>query len=447
MPKRKRDGASVSPPGSPQPSSDRALHRRKKLYTQRIAAAQKPLVAALRIAAGLERQKFSRRKKTSQQKKDTKAVARLDAEYAILKTLDMNKLAERHLRKVIGKVKSLGESDVLPESAKVIEKGEQDPALLNVQARLYKVDAVRKVVDETIDDLKIIVAGATSAKEIANGDKRQEVPSKLKKAKRDEITEDIEGEDSDMFAAFDARIAAPSSGEDDSEDSLSDGRRPPSVEGSEREGDYDLDGASESESEQTDLSSAHLHDGRASTLQFRLSDSSQGESESDSDVVSIPIPKAKSKVREVQEVRTTAESRFLPALSQAAYYSGTDSEASDLDEKLAPRKNRRGQRARQKIWEQKFGEKAQHVQKQEQERSKGWDAKRGAVDDRKRGWGDAAAPGGRGPVRSGENAMPLGPKKTKRDDAGSLHPSWLAAKAAKEKKVDAKPQGKKVVFD
>jgi hypothetical protein len=43
--------------------------------------------------------------------------------------------------------------------------------------------------------------------------------------------------------------------------------------------------------------------------------------------------------------------------------------------------------------------------------------------------------------------MPLGPKKTKRDDAGSLHPSWLAAKAAKEKKVDAKPQGKKVVFD
>jgi hypothetical protein len=30
---------------------------------------------------------------------------------------------------------------------------------------------------------------------------------------------------------------------------------------------------------------------------------------------------------------------------------------------------------------------------------------------------------------------------------GILHPSWLAAKAAKEKKMDMKPMGKKVVFD
>jgi hypothetical protein len=408
-------------------------NRRKKQCTQRITAAQKPLVAALRLAAGLERQKFSRRKKTSQQKKDTKAVARLDAEYTILKTLDMNKLAEQHLRKVIAKVKSLRESDALPESARVIEKGERDSALLNVQARLYKVDAVRKVVDETIDDLKVIVAGTATAKEPAK---------KQKKAKR-EAPEDVDDENSDMFAGFDARIAAPSSGEDDSENSLSDGARPPSVEGSESEGDYDLDGNSQSESEETVPTSHELGNGEdTDTSQSSASDVSDAESESDSDEASIPVPKTKRKVREPQPI---SNSTFIPALSHAAYYSGTESEASDLD--VAPRKNRRGQRARQKIWEQKYGEKAEHVQKQEEERSQGWDSKRGAVGDRHRGRGDTSMSGGRGPARTGENALPLGPKKTKRDDTGSLHPSWLAAKAAKEKKVDATPQGKKVVFD
>jgi len=444
MPKRKRDGVSVTASASPEPSSNRAMNRRKKHCTQRITAAQKPLVAALRLAAGLERQKFSRRKKTSQQKKDLKAVARLDVEYTILKTLDLNKLAEQHLRKVIAKVKTLRESDALPESSKVIEKGEHGSALLNVQARLYKVDAVRKVVDETIDDLKAIVGGVTTAKVPADGNKHEDRAKKQKKVKREGTPEDAGGENSDMFAAFDARIAAPSSGDDDSEDSLLDGVRPPSVEGSESEGDYDLDENSQSESEEETVPPSHeLGNGEGmDTSQSSASDMSDADSGSDSDEASIPVPKTKRKVRELQ---TISNSTFIPALSHAAYYSGTDSEASDLD--VAPRKNRRGQRARQKIWEQKYGEKAQHVQKEEEERSNGWDSKRGAVGDRHHGRGDTSASGGRGPARTGENALPLGPKKKKRDDTGSLHPSWLAAKAAKEKKVDATPQGKKVVFD
>lgn len=67
--------------------------------------------------------------------------------------------------------------------------------------------------------------------------------------------------------------------------------------------------------------------------------------------------------------------------------------------------------------------------------------------DRYAGRGRGGMPRGRGPEKSGANEQPLGPKRTKRDDAGALHPSWLAAKAAKEKKVQVKPQGKKVVFD
>jgi hypothetical protein len=433
MPKRKRDEAHNTSSISPEPSSQRARNGRKKLCAQRIAIAQKPLVAALRLAAGFERQKFSRRKKTSKQQNDIKGAARLNDEYAKLKALDLNKLAEQHLRKVIAKVKSLRESDALPESARVIEKGGHDSALLNVQARLYKVDAVRKVVDEVIDDLKEIV-GATGSSIVGSKDKAE----KQKKTKRDdEAVDEIRDEDSDqsidMYAAFDARIAAPSSAEDDSEDSLSGQLRPPSVEDSEIEGDYDLDGESESDSEEAvdsymSRTSPARNNGASKISAFAGSDDDSG---SDSDEVSIPVPKTKRKIREEERI---AKSTFVPSLSHGAYYSGTESEASDLD--IAPRRNRRGQRARQKIWEQKYGEKAQHVKKQEQ--SRGWDAKRGAVSDKR---------GGRGPERTGENAMPLGPKKVKRDDEGSLHPSWLAAKARKEKKVDMKPQGTKVVFD
>jgi hypothetical protein len=52
------------------------------------------------------------------------------------------------------------------------------------------------------------------------------------------------------------------------------------------------------------------------------------------------------------------------------------------------------------------------------------------------------------------NAQPLGPRKgevkepKKRDDTGPLHPSWEAAKRAKEKKaVPVVFSGKKISFD
>ena len=85
------------------------------------------------------------------------------------------------------------------------------------------------------------------------------------------------------------------------------------------------------------------------------------------------------------------------------------------------------------------------------------DAKRGAVDssrDRRgggahggRGGGRDGGRGGKGAFASGENAMPVKKKETKRDDTGTLHPSWAAAKAAKDKKIGVQPQGKKLVFD
>lgn len=148
-----------------------------------------------------------------------------------------------------------------------------------------------------------------------------------------------------------------------------------------------------------------------------------------------------------------------------------DESASSLDEK--PRKNRRGQRARQKIAEAKYGKAAKHIEKNE--RKQGWDAKRGAVSsegarpgnrrDRRAAERGMKARGGRGPVISGENAAPLGKRRgeggvpadgakkgPKKDDTGPLHPSWAAAKAAKESKklkidLGGAKAAKKITFD
>jgi hypothetical protein len=52
--------------------------------------------------------------------------------------------------------------------------------------------------------------------------------------------------------------------------------------------------------------------------------------------------------------------------------------------------------------------------------------------------------GGRG---TGENAVAVAEKRPgRKDDAGLLHPSWEAAKRAKEAKAAATFQGTKVVF-
>lgn len=412
MPKRKRASASPAPAKGP-PS----LHRQKHLCTVRILSAQNALVSALRFGAGFDRQKYSRRRKTSLAKHDTKAVERLDQEYAVLKALDMNKLAEQQIRKTIAKVKSIKDHEALPVNVREIEKGTQDTATLNVTARLLKVPGVRKVVDECIGELKEIL-GVEVAQKVEK--KEDEGRKKVKKEEEEEESEGVSEDNEEALAAFDARIAAPSSAEE-SDDELGDEHRPPSVVDSDREIEIEDSnsgsGSEEEEEEESDAESASEEE-----KPKRISKS-----------------KSASKASAADTKPTT--STFLPSLSHAGYYSGTESEASDIED-TKPKKNRRGQRARQKIWEAKYGDQAKH--KQKDERNKGWDAKRGAVDDSRGG------KRAKKDVITGDNAVELGKKEkkvTKKDDEGKLHPSWLAAKAAKDKVVSVKPMGTKIVFD
>jgi hypothetical protein len=174
-----------------------------------------------------------------------------------------------------------------------------------------------------------------------------------------------------------------------------------------------------------------------------------------------PLPKVKkTKVREPPTKAGT--STFLPTL-MGGYWSGSESSASDLEDDAPPvRKNRPGQMARRAIWEKKFGEKANHIktgqgpvsEMKKSGKDDGWDAKRGAKDTNSSGRGRFKAEG-RGRQRdfsqvTGENAIAVEPRKRgmgKKDDMGVLHPSWQAAKKAKEIKKTATFQGKKMTFD
>ena len=160
-------------------------------------------------------------------------------------------------------------------------------------------------------------------------------------------------------------------------------------------------------------------------------------------------PKSRLPKRQAPSISTT----FLPSLSRGGYLSGSES-ASDLaDEEPQGRKNRMGQQARRALWEKKFGKDANHVKKQTESRDEGWDAKRGARagderGEKGRGRGrDREMVVGRGPKSSGANSDPVANKKVKRIVDAPLHPSWEAAKRAKEQKKAVAFQGKKVVFD
>ncbi|CUS20548.1 LAQU0S01e09120g1_1 [Lachancea quebecensis] len=159
-------------------------------------------------------------------------------------------------------------------------------------------------------------------------------------------------------------------------------------------------------------------------------------------------PKRQKTSRDTKSTKLDKETANLPELMTGYFSGGSEDELSE-DEVAAQqssnkplRKNRRGQRARQKIWEKKYGKSAKHVQKQietdrsERERKKveyeQRVAKRAAkaqeresVFDQKRN--DAAA-------------------RAQRVENTPIHPSWEAKKLAEEKQKGAKFQGKKIVF-
>ncbi|KAF4547678.1 BUD22-like protein [Elsinoe fawcettii] len=458
MPKRKRDSGPVEGDGG-QPESLRSLQARAKIHH-----GQNLLHRAFKTAKGFERQKLSRRHKTAVAKKDNAAVTRIDAEIEAVKTLDLNKAASNYLAKSLLKIKAVFESPDRPASLTLPASQSSDPAVLNVIARLCNSNPVRDALPQILSDVERALGIERSSDGPARkGSKSKDVTARKTRDDRapsHSQSPDLASEDdSDDFAGF---------SDDDDDDNASDVA---SIDSAALEA-FDSRLASSSEDSDAEAPPRPTFDARA-----LLEAHGSGSSASDSEHLSLsdsPQPKkgsrkpslrsrspSSSPSRSPSPAPTTRPnaSAFLPSLTMGGYISGSEESASDLSD--APKKNRRGQRARRAIWEKKFGKEAKHVQSGEQggkgSRDEGWDAKRGATDGGRgrgkfsRGGRGGGVRGGRGgaagpgPERGGKDAA--GQKH--RDDDGPLHPSWIAAKKRKEEKekMAAPFQGKKITFD
>lgn len=353
-----------------------------------------------------------------------------------------------------------------PDKKKAKKKGAKDEneGAPNVQERAQKKGPVDGAEAEK----------APTKERIDKKDESKDEDRKLKpQMSREEDTEESEDEgagealinddmDTDAeeqaFAKYESLLAGSSEDSDADSESESDHiqkgkRRSIRV----RDMSISLSPEPESASSSPFASASDLPSQSESEAQSEPEPESESESESEAD----EPPSKQAKLSKAKRTKVPDQT-FLPTL-MGGYVSGSDSEASEVD--VAPRKNRLGQKQRQAIWEKKFGAQARHVQQQQNQRQQrkgggqkdGWDLRRGAVDNEAGGrkpWkkgiqGPLAAMGK--PPATGANEEVRRPKK---DDEGTLHPSWEARKKAKEKeqqqprRINMRPAaGNKIVFD
>lgn len=152
----------------------------------------------------------------------------------------------------------------------------------------------------------------------------------------------------------------------------------------------------------------------------------------------------------------TIEKKYnLPELTTGYYSGGSDDEDNYQvdDDKVVKqattqRKNRRGQRARQKIWEKKYGKNAKHKQKETQAYENDKKRRQAEFEERERKRQQRAKEAIEN-APSGTNLTPLGERgsNAQKEVPKHEHPSWLARKAAEDKMKNAKFTGKKITFD
>ncbi|KAK8097881.1 uncharacterized protein PG998_013367 [Apiospora kogelbergensis] len=504
------------------------------------------LFRALKTSKGFERQRLAKRVREANPDK----VERLEREVAVLKSLDLHQAAHAILCSQLLKIKGVAESPHLPETIKPVPKPniteDERSALHNVTSGLCNRKQVKDVLDEAVKatclSLRVDLPGkagkgakgkATKREEQEEqADDREEKPARKAKtavestksktqkkpAESDEESEDEwggvsgdeghasddEDEEEKALSRYEALLGGSSDSEGDylesDENDLQNSRSAAIKKGSQTEVRGPSDYFSGGESEADDDDNAMDLDDEEEDEEEEAEEEDEEEESDGSDSEAVTPPPKKKRVAKPVATRD-GDSTFLPSL-MGGYISGSESDASDVD--VAPaRNNRRGQRARQAIWEKKFKQEAKHLNKPKDSRDAGWDPKRGAVGnehgapwkqgiksafdkrdkaaepapegvhpDRQRNF-DESAPanpshrnsrdsrpphrnnfgGGSAPSRSFEPAVEAAPKpppkpaKPKRDDTGALHASWEMAKAAKEKTQNAKFEGKKITFD
>ncbi|RMD39672.1 hypothetical protein DV735_g5456, partial [Chaetothyriales sp. CBS 134920] len=276
------------------------------------------LTSALKLARGFERQKLGRRQKQASDQPHT--LLRLREEVIVLKQLDLERTARNYLLKTLSKIKRIRESEAFISvfgASPVLEAGKSG-AEANVLGRLFKSSPVKDGVNKAVTLMYKVL----------------------------EVQQDPPASSSHQSAAGEANVSSygGTSDPDDHSEGVehvnADQTSPPLL-------DEQVDNSVSSGSERP-----------------RRSIRSRSGSTGSTDVEPKPIVD------------------FLPSLGMAGYISGSDSETGGDGATTGPRprKNRRGQRARQHIAELKYGQKAKHLQNQAGQVHTDWDVRRGAVD-------------------------------------------------------------------
>lgn len=411
---------------------------------------------AIKLVRRFERQKLSRRSKTAEADKNEKDIKRIDDEIRALNTLDVGDVTDRHIKKVFLKIKVISTSGKLPESIAAKEYPSLDQAAANVTARLYKAPQVTDAMKRLVEAVRREVTPKSSTKatilsaDDPNENSKDKQPSSV--PKRSERLKDNRAEKPGM------RSKSSLNEEEEEEEEVN----------SDVEETIHVNGQIEDQNGGHDLSDEGSIHKQAGSPQIGLESEEDG-SEAEESEADLARPSLRRTNRSLSISSSDAEefskestraSTFLPSLTAGGYISDSDSEASDINADIAPRKNRRGQRARQQIAERKYGASAKHIQKvrEKEKRGKnaGWDARRGAVPsegshvhaDRARMISGLEVESNFSKDR-GVHSETRKPEKRKKDDEGPLHPSWVARKQAKEKEQSTLKQfaGKKVVFD
>jgi hypothetical protein len=466
MPKRKRVAY--------EEGEDRSLRMRKSMVEEKITQSRKALHRALKVAKGFERQKLGKRLTNAKSQSKAEDVERINKEIEVLKALDLSKAGEAHLRKSLLKIKAFAENGLLVEAlGEEVQRpnlGEEARAYNNVTSGLFNMKSVKQTIGQSVAAMYLALGiPAPAGKDKLNKEPLKET---LKSVNRVPIaeTEDSNGlgnEEGSKGPVWDGFELGDEDGNQElnDESGITDEDQNGEVDEEAMSG-YDalLGGSSDEESFDEEEYKAKVHAKHTERLSL---------SPQPSDLRSPPELKSTARDKPHKSSRPNPVpikgSTFLPTL-RSGYWEGSESSASDIEDEAPPmRKNRPGQMARQAIWEKKFGQRANHIKMglgpvaERRAKDAGWDPKKGATDGtervgfghrgRSRGFGKDVPYRANGRIESrgtGENATAVGPRKRgmgKKDDVGVLHPSWLAAKKAKEAKKAATFQGKKVVFE
>lgn len=489
MPKRKYDETDNSKPTSTSATA-RSLRLQRLEFDTQLSLSKKTLSRSLKTSRGFERQKLGRRLKTAKSSNNTPDISRLDAEVAALKSLDLASVAEIHLYKTLLKTKSIATAPSFPHHVQATVEGlkkPQETASANVQARLFKSGPVRAAMTEALKGVRAVLG-------------IEEVKSKGRKRMRAKDYEDI-----DEFGRANSKrvrsststtgapkkeewsgLSAQESSENDEDQGLGKENKEGEEEEEEEEEEVDYNSytsrlaqSSDEESINEDAEGQDHDRDELNDMSITDEEPSEHHHQKDSPISPIqpPLPASKPPIpipkRNPPHTSPPKTTTFLPSLSLSGYWSGSDTSTSSSSSPSSPklRRNRMGQQARRALWERKYGQNANHVKTQTHihDRNQGWDPRRGAqgVDDgvgkrgRGRGRGFVDTRRGRGgggrrddsdkgryAQRTGANSDPVIARKTvaKSVTEGPLHPSWEAARKAKEQKKGVPFQGKKVVF-